>query len=176
MISVFKTSFTENAFTLVELLIVISIMAILAVTAVTFFGYIQSDARDSKRKAELNAIATTLEINKSADSSSYSPLVPNMFGSLVFPGGVTMEALDPSGYPYCIAVSTTSIPPIYLPSDLNTVTNWSNLIGSTSCPTNPTGWSKITGSQPDGSSNAWTICTRLENRGSPTSLCLSNQQ
>lgn len=48
-------------FTLVELLIAITILAILSVIGFTVFTGIQKDARDTKRKADINAMAAAME-------------------------------------------------------------------------------------------------------------------
>jgi hypothetical protein len=99
-----------------------------------------------------------------------------MFGSQVFPGGITSEALDPQGYPYCISTSDTVSPPVGLPQNLSGVSGWVNSSPLTSCPTAPFGWSKLTGTQPDSATVSWSICTRLENKGTPTAFCRTNSQ
>lgn len=53
-----------KGFTLVELLVVISIIAILSVVGITIFSSVQKSARDTRRKADLRAIAGALEIYK----------------------------------------------------------------------------------------------------------------
>ncbi|MCL4366525.1 type II secretion system GspH family protein [Patescibacteria group bacterium] len=55
---------TERGFTLIELLVVISVIAVLSVIGVAVYSGIQQRARDSKRKADINTIANTLEANK----------------------------------------------------------------------------------------------------------------
>ncbi len=52
----------RNAFTLVELLIVISIISVLSTVGVVTFQGVQSKARDSTRKSDLQKLATALEI------------------------------------------------------------------------------------------------------------------
>jgi prepilin-type N-terminal cleavage/methylation domain-containing protein len=165
-----------KGFTLVELLVVISIIAIVSVVAVTQYNNLNADARDAKRKSELEAIATTLEVNKTAGGGAYTTLQPDMFGGRVFPGSITSEAQDPQGFPYCISFdSSTTIPPV-LPSDLSGVSGWDNTVGTTSCPTSPAGWNKITGMEPANGTFAWTVCTRVENKGNPEALCRTNTQ
>lgn len=51
-----------KGFTLIELLIAISIIVVLSMLAFTIFRNIQSRARDSIRKSDLNRLATALEI------------------------------------------------------------------------------------------------------------------
>lgn len=52
----------RRGFTLVELLVAISIIAILSTIGLAIFSGIQSKARDSIRKNDLRALATALEI------------------------------------------------------------------------------------------------------------------
>ena len=59
-------------FTLVELLIVISIIAVLSVIGVTVFSGVQKSARDAKRRGDIDAIAKALEVYKS-QNNTYTP-------------------------------------------------------------------------------------------------------
>lgn len=59
-----------KGFTLVELLVVITIIAILSVIGMTVFGGVQKGARDAKRKGDLHAISLALEQYKS-DTGTY---------------------------------------------------------------------------------------------------------
>ena len=52
----------KKGFTLIELLVTISIIAVLSTIGLTIFSGVQSKARDSTRKQDLNKLATALEI------------------------------------------------------------------------------------------------------------------
>ena len=51
----------EKGFTLIELMIVITVIAILITIAVASFTRVQQQARDTKRKGDLRSIATALQ-------------------------------------------------------------------------------------------------------------------
>lgn len=74
-----------KAFTLVELLVTIAIVAILSGIGLGSFGMVQKTSRDGKRKADLEAIRSALEIYKS-DTGGYpattGPLAPSYIASL----------------------------------------------------------------------------------------------
>lgn len=53
--------YKSKGFTLVELLVVISIIAILSVIGLTIFSGVQKGARDAKRKEDLHSLALALE-------------------------------------------------------------------------------------------------------------------
>src|SRR3990167_7760520 len=60
-----KISKVKRGFTLIELLVVISIIGILASFVVASFNSAQQKGRDSKRKSDLDAVKTALELAKS---------------------------------------------------------------------------------------------------------------
>lgn len=156
---------TSRGFTLIELLVTIAIIAIISVVAVALFGNIQADARDGKRRAELESLANALEVNKSSGGGNYNPIVAaSQLGGGLMPGGGA-TALDPQGYPYCVQGNATTTPPA------NSV-----LTGWATTPACGTSYTVISGTQPANTTVSWTLCTRLENKGTPAVFCRSNTQ
>lgn len=98
---------TKRGFTLIELLVVISIIGILAAFIVASFTTAQQKARDSKRKADLDAIKKALELAKSdTPGSRYYPTTPLTVASMVTPGYIKNIPVDPqNGGAYLYFVS-----------------------------------------------------------------------
>jgi len=87
---------TKSGFTLVELLVSITIIMVLTVTAVVNYGNAQKNARDAKRKADLEKIRVALELYKQDLGGTYPA---NYRNSLV--GYLdTVPTADPIGCPY----------------------------------------------------------------------------
>lgn len=63
----------KRGFTLIELLVVISIIGILAAFIVASFSSAQQKARDSRRKADLDALKKALELAKNDISGNFYP-------------------------------------------------------------------------------------------------------
>lgn len=53
----------QKGFTLVELLVVITIIAILSIIGITIFTSVQKGARDARRRADIDSVAKAMEIN-----------------------------------------------------------------------------------------------------------------
>lgn len=84
---VYRLSFSrysQEGFTLIELLIVMTIIAVLS--ALSFFAIsgAREAARDARRKADLEQIASALEMYK-ADCGYYPTTLPNVGSSLTTP-------------------------------------------------------------------------------------------
>jgi prepilin-type N-terminal cleavage/methylation domain-containing protein len=156
---------TSKGFTLIELLVTIAIIAIISVVAVALFGNIQADARDGKRRAELESLANALEVNKTSGGGNYNPILAAQLAGSTFPGAST-TATDPQGYPYCVAGNATSTPP----TAISALTGWATTLAC------PAGYTVMSGTQPPATTVSWTLCTRLENKGTPVAFCRSNTQ
>lgn len=113
----------EKGFTLVELMIVITVIAILITIAVASFTRVQKQARDAKRKGDLKALTTALQayytenmvyptVTAEADASTaLTALVPNYIPAMPeAPKGVTggyatyKYNSDTDGYKYALCV------------------------------------------------------------------------
>src|SRR3989338_5224148 len=92
----------RNAFTLIELLITISIIAVLTVIGFASFTTFLKNSRDAKRQSDLKFIQTALE-QYFADQKYY-PLTVNSSQSLSSPSGnrtyLSTVPSDPSGGGY----------------------------------------------------------------------------
>lgn len=69
---------STKGFSLVELMIVVSIMAVLAVIALTIYADAQKTSRDSRRKADMTAVGSALESRYGSDGN-YPVLTDDMF-------------------------------------------------------------------------------------------------
>lgn len=143
----------RHGFTLVELLVVITIIAVLSAIGLTVFNGVQPKARNDRRRADLDSISKALEVNKT--SAGYIALADSQFANGKIP-------TDPiAGYVYCAndTVSTLTVDPA---------------VWTTIC---PAGYGVVgTTNPPAGTS--WKVCASLEAEGggSPTVYCIKNAQ
>lgn len=75
----------KDGFTLIELLVVVTVLAILALAGMAAFRNAAGNARDAKRKADIDAIAKAYETKFDAGSSLYPVLVGTDFTSVEIP-------------------------------------------------------------------------------------------
>lgn len=151
---------SNTGFTLIELLVVVSIIAVLSLIGVTVYSSAQGKARDTKRRADIDAISNALEVHFGEfKNTAYAGLCQQTVspaydcsgkwfatGSLpTVPGG------GPSGDRYCWVASGT-------------------------CTLTGTG-TTLSAGQPPADLTAWTICATMENAtATGTTYCKSNQQ
>ena len=103
-----KTANNPEGFTLVELMVVITILAILALVGLTAFGEAQKRGRDGKRIQEIEAIAQALEIHyvNTGATPGYQPLVNTWFADATIPQDPQHGATP--NYDYCLKMSTST--------------------------------------------------------------------
>lgn len=137
----------RSGFTLIELLVVVAIIAILSVIGLVAFTSVQTNARDARRRADIDAIAKALEANKDPGSSKYTTSLANS----QFVGGTIPTDSGNGIFKYCAAIGMAS------------VTTWIS-----DCP--PAAelsiWFTVSPSWPVVSaamgSASWIVCARLE--------------
>jgi prepilin-type N-terminal cleavage/methylation domain-containing protein len=147
----------KKGFTLVELLVVIAILAILAVIGLAVFSGVQKNARDARRREEIDSIAKALEANKVMNNGTYVALATGMFQSGLIP-------TDTTGNAYCYIQTTTAA--AALGAD---PAPWT---GQT-CPV-AGGWAIIGAGAPSNAAILWKVCASFE--ATSGVFCKSNQQ
>lgn len=133
----------KKGFTLVELLVVISILAILGTIGTSYFINAQRNTRDTKRILDLTNIAKSLEISKNFNTRIYYNKLSTDFVKM------PTDPLSPTKE-YCIKVATTE-QNILSP----TRAEWIN-----GC---PDGWVKVANDIDFTGVKSWNICSYQEN-------------
>lgn len=86
---------TKKGFTLVELLVAISILAILSVVGMTIYSQIQTRARDAKRIGDIDSISKAFEVHYS--NGVYPQISANWFDS-----GISTDPKNDTTYFYSL--------------------------------------------------------------------------
>lgn len=147
-----KTS--SRGFTLVEILVAITIIAVLAAVGIVVFGGVQARSRDARRSQDLDSIANALEGKKLAGSIFYTGLATTDFATGSIPA-------DPKNttQKYCFWGKTTVPPTAPMAKPTSAAVNWTTCSGPTADYTAviaaavPTDTTKVT---------SWTICAKQE--------------
>lgn len=150
----------SSGFTLVELMIVIAIIAVLSVVGVTVFSGIQKDARDARRKADIDAVSSAMEANYGKTTAGqYKAMATSFFAEGAFPVDpvnttVATDGQCPGVCKYCVREGASAQTPGACTIALGAVTT----------------------SVPSGGANAyWMVCANLE-KTAGTFYCRGNQQ
>ena len=110
----YRAYFRKSGFTLLELVVVIALIAILSVVGISVFVGLQKNARDTKRKADIDAIAKSYEAKK-VTGGAYLALSGQDFSSGSIPKDPSkgdyfnVMADDGSGFKTCAALEANPL-------------------------------------------------------------------
>lgn len=155
-----------KGFTLIELMVAISIVAILATVGLVVFSNTQKQARDSRRTQDIASIANALQVKRPAGSIFYPGLVGADFANGNVP--VDPKTGGTSAQFYCLYYLTT-VPPAAPPAPQPA--NW----GTTACPavgsatTVTVNSTTILNLPSPATVTSWIVCAALE--GSANVVC-----
>ncbi|HLC87588.1 MAG TPA: type II secretion system protein [Patescibacteria group bacterium] len=124
----------KRGFTLIELMVAISIVAILAVIGYTLLTTAQANARDSRRKQDIDAIATALELQFDGPKGTYPAVAVSMFAD-------GKQPVDPvTNLAYTVTPGTAGAVSYVVCADLEGTTGNFTDAGTTPSPTNAGGF------------------------------------
>lgn len=104
----------KNGYTIIELLVVITIIIILSALGFIAYGYANSIGRDSKRKSDIENLRSALEFYRADNgyypdgSTSFATIATKLQAALVTGGYMSSLPVDPKDntlYPYQIIMT-----------------------------------------------------------------------
>lgn len=162
----------SKGFTLMELMVAIAIVAVLSTVGLVIYSNLNKQARDAKRRQDIQAIAQALDTNKPPNSIYYKSL-----NAAQFSGGKIPQDPKTGTQEYCIWGNTTSggapVPPPPQPANsLNiTWTDCGNTLGLS-----PSGNGGVVSATvfPANTITSFTVCAKLESSTNGIA-CVSNK-
>lgn len=112
------TNILKSGFTLIELLIAVSIIIILTTAAVTSYTTANKSSRDAKRKADLEALRSSLELFRS-QNQKYVAGISNNWVDVA----TQLPALETGNYIDNLPSDPKSTPYLYKPTDSDAIGN-----------------------------------------------------
>ena len=164
---------SNKAFTLIELMVAITIIAILAIAGFTVFSNSQKAARDAGRRLDINNIAKAIEASK--DGKGYYTYIGSNYAN-DFPRGA-FDSAQTQQYVIAESVTTPPTPPAN-PAAWTTAVPAGGVYTQFSNSTLGSGGLSLVAADllvkggSVGKVNAWTVCASLETTGQP--YCVSS--
>lgn len=148
----------RKGFTLIELLVVVSIIAVLSTIGITVFNSAQANARDAKRRGDIDSIAKVLEANFGKTKPNfYTNAAQANFNSKLFP----QDPKNTNNNVYCFAQSTAISVTPPLTGSFTPITCAHT--GATTVAVVNNGTTTQVGAAVDGTMTSWKVCAYLEN-------------
>ena len=109
----------QNAFTLIEVLVVATILGVLLSIAIVSFSRAQKKARDARRKADLEIVRQGLILyrqdngsygNIGSDNAGFNSLVTTLFNDEYLTSTTVLDPVNDSNYFYSLTCSAADNP------------------------------------------------------------------
>lgn len=157
----------KKGFTLIELMVAIAIIAVLATIGYTVFSGATVNARDTKRRQDIDAIVSALESKKISGQNYYQAVAATDFaGGSVPADPKTAATTNPQNYCF---IAYNALPPTTPPTTL-TAAHFSNKQTCTAAAGSPiaagtTLLKAFAAGDPAVNVSSWEICAFLEQAG-----------